>query len=193
LAVHTALECVLEDVKELRGIEHPCVLLCIDELMKCGSCHVESDDGPSLLLSSVGAAMDLLGAERPQGRAVVTVVTSLRRSGLGPETDSFRPIAWIPLSGLGFDDCLRLVSSYVARRGGPTDMATRSWFCGMVAMCSGHPRSLQFLAQELDDACSRGDDVESSPRHRVKVLEQACAAMGNTVRVYGPASLASTP
>ena len=181
LRIATALGCILEDAKELRGIEYPSVLLCIDELMKCGW---HDDRDPTLLLSRVGVSMDSLGAARPMGRAVITVVTSLRKSGLIPmdDTDSSRPIYRVPLEGLSFDDCLRLVSRYVKQRGGPANLATFSWFQGMVALCSGHPRSLEYLAEELGNACSVGDGGELPTQHRVEVLTQACAAMATTVR-----------
>ena len=190
LRIATALGCILEDAKELRGIEYPSVLLCIDELMKCGW---HDDRDPTLLLSRVGVSMDLLGAARPMGRAVITVVTSLRKSGLIPmdDTDSSRPIYRVPLEGLSFDDCLRLVSRYVNQRGGPANLATFSWFQGMVALCSGHPRSLEYLAEELGNACSVGDGGELPTQHHVEVLTQACAVMGTTVQQKhaGPAGV----
>ena len=191
LEVHVALECVLEDVKELRGIEHPSVLLCIDELMKCGWPPAESSPDATRLLARVGLAMDMLGRRRLVGQAVATVVTSLRRSGLDPdETDSFRPVHWAPLEALSFDDSLRLVSNFVERRGGPPDLATRPWFCGMVALCSGHPRSLEYLAKELAAAYRVGDGIEYSSRHRMRAIEQACTTMHDTVRLPGIDTLA---
>ena len=189
LRIATALGCILEDAKELRGIEYPSVLLCIDELMKCGW---HDDRDPTLLLSRVGVSMDSLGAARPMGRAVITVVTSLRKRGLIPmdSTDSSRPIHRVPLEGLSFDDCLRLVSSYVKRRGGPANLATLSWFQGMVALCSGHPRSLEYLAEELGNAYAE-DGGDLPTLDRVQVLAHACAAMATTVRQKhaGPAGV----
>ena len=188
--VHTALQCVLEDVKKLRGIEHPSVLLCIDELMKCGSPRAESHPEATKLLALVGAAMDGLGKRRPVGRAVVTVVTSLRRSAfVRDRTDSFRPIRWVPLEALPFDDCLRLVSTYVATAGAP-DLTTHQWFRGMVALCSGHPRSLDMLARALHEAYTRGDRLEDSPNFRVTVFEEARARMDSTVHLPGTDTLA---
>ena len=191
VGVYTALECVLEDIKELREIEHPSVLLCIDELMKCGS-PAEPHSEATRFLAHVGAAMDGLGEQRPVGRAVVTVVTSLRRSGLinMHDTGSFRPIHWVPLEALPFDDCLRLVSNYVANAGGLSNLTTHEWFRGMVALCSGHPRSLQMMARALSKACARGHRLEDSPKYRVKVLEEARAQFGATVRLPGIDTLA---
>ena len=192
LRLQTALECVLEDCKKLRGIEHPSVLLCIDELMKCGWPPAESTPDAARLLSLVGAAMDALGRRRPVGQAVVTVVTSLRRSGLlnPDQTGSFRPVHWVPLEGLSFDVSLRLVSNYVERRGGPPELATLPWFCGMVALCSGHPRSREYLARELATAYQIGDDIEYSSGHRMRVLQQACTALQESVHLPGVDDLA---
>ena len=151
----TALTCVQHDVMQLREEKTlPRILLCVDELMKCGSNDEQAQD----LVSDIGGCMDDL--HREDGRGLVAVVSTLdsasvRDRGLPRNTNAARPIFWLPLPALDYDDALVAFATSISRTTNttatPEALAAKPWYQSVVAMASGHPRSLTYLAEATLD------------------------------------------
>jgi len=143
--------CVQYDVMRLRGTDtNPRILLCVDELMQCADKEADC----RALVHRLGCCMDHLQRGSEDGRGMVVVVSAPDRETLLDPTSN-RPIFGVPLPALDYDDALMAFANFISRTTNttatPEALAAKPWHQSLVAMASGHPRTLTYLAQATRD------------------------------------------
>ena len=158
----TALQCVQHDVDQLRGTGTSSrILLCVRGLQQCGD-----EDDCTELLTEMGVCMDEMGRQRNDGQGMVVVVYTRNRDFVLPvQTVSGRPIVWIPLPALDFDEAVAAFANRVAKTAKtaatPNDLSAKHWLRSLVAMSSGHPGSLSRLACATIDLSKNGGNLDA--------------------------------
>ena len=154
--VTDVLLCIQQDVLEAGKTT---LLLAVDELIRVDTL----EQGFSVaMLSAFAAVMDSMNAVKP--RSMMLVVTSLSAAPLEAirpaASDSGRPIHGVALPLLCGSSAVDLVAHAAAHPGEPSD-SLRPLVVKLVAMCGGHPRTLECACLALRGVLVRAD----SPRH----------------------------
>ena len=157
--VTALVRCMVEDVA---AFEKTTLLLLVDELVRVNNVRAGL---ASELLSVLGQAMDDLNKKRR--RSMMLVVASLSTEPLDAIHDkhsaSGRKIVGVPLPKLSGPSAVNLVAQAISGVDGTSSAELISLSQQLVAVCGGHPRSLECACLALNEAVAG----RTQPRHHV--------------------------
>ena len=185
--VTKVLHCIQKDVEDAGRTT---LLLAVDELIRVDA------TGPKhsvMLLSKLASVMDSMNKTRT--RSMMLVVTSLSAAPL----DAIRPAAsasgryihGVALPLLYGPSAVDLVARAAAHPNKPSD-SLRPLIVKLVAMCGGHPRTLECACTALHDALTSADNSRHISLATVLVLaaRRLCDKYAHIVKLTVPTVLA---
>ncbi|CAG8570192.1 40706_t:CDS:2 [Gigaspora margarita] len=132
------------------------VLLCVDETMRVLSGNNTNLESIKTLLSELYTPYHALSASESKFHFVVSTLDAINM--WKTQTDSQRPINWIPLRRLALSESVELFHEITK------SLSERRLFIikKCIADCNGHPRTLEEFYQLLNDDIALNTDVYSS-------------------------------